>query len=93
MADVLSELLARKGYARVQASVGYDEAWRTAVGEKLAAQSRVGSLKRGMLEAVVANNVVLQEMTFQKRDILRRLTAALPDERISDLRLRVGTIE
>jgi len=93
MADVLSELLARRGYARVQAGAQYAAAWRQAAGELLAGHSRVGAVRGGALEVVVANSTLLQEITFQKQSIMSHLARLLPDERIHSLRLRVGPIE
>ena len=93
MGDILAELMARRGYARQQASSNYDEAWRTAAGELLARHTRVGVVRRGALEVTVANSVLLQELTFQKQAILGQLSRLLPEERIDKLRLRVGPIE
>ncbi len=90
--DVLSELMARRGYARQQAAANYDAAWREAAGELLARHTRVGVVRRGALEVTVANSVLLQELTFQKQTILGELARLLPEERIDKLRLRVGPI-
>ena len=91
--DIVAELFARRGYARQQALAGYEAAWREAAGEMLARQTRVGTVRRGALEVTVANSVLLQELTFQKHTILGQLSRLLPDERIDNLRLRVGPIE
>jgi predicted nucleic acid-binding Zn ribbon protein len=93
MADVLAELLSRRGYARVQATANYAEAWREAAGEMLARYTRAGTVRRGVLEVIVANSTLVQEITFQKQDILTRLAGLVPDEPINNLRLRVGPIE
>jgi len=93
IAQVLSELITRRGYARVQATASYDDAWREAVGETLAGFTRVGVVKRGVLEALVANSTMMQEITFQKKNILRELARRVPEERIVDVRLRVGPIQ
>src|SRR5947209_2764701 len=92
MGDVLAELMARRGYAREQATANYDAAWRQAAGELLARHTRVGVVRRGALEVTVANSVLLQELTFQKQAILGQLSRLLPDERIDKLRFRVGPI-
>lgn len=90
--DVLSGLLARKGYARVQAASACDEAWKEAAG-KLAAHSRPGNVKAGVLEVIVRNSTALQELTFQKKKLLKRLQEKLPEEKIADLRFRVGSLD
>lgn len=93
VADVLSELMARRGYAREQSVAAYADAWRQAAGELVARHTRVGTVRRGALEVLVANSVLLQELTFQKQEILAHLNRLLPRERIARLRLRVGPIE
>lgn len=92
IADILSELMARRGYARVRAAEAYEEAWRDVAGTLLAKYTRVGSLRRGALEVTVANSTLLQELTFQKADLVKRLGERLPEEGIRDLRFRVGAI-
>jgi predicted nucleic acid-binding Zn ribbon protein len=91
--NVLSELMARRGYARVQSAGAYEAAWREAAGPLVAEYTRVGLLRRGTLEIVVANSTLVQEMGFQKSEMLKSLAELLPDEGIEGLRFRVGTIE
>jgi hypothetical protein len=50
--NVLSELMSRRGYARVQSAAAYDAAWRETAGPLAAAYTRVGQLRRGTLEIV-----------------------------------------
>ena len=91
--DVLSELMARRGYARVQSAAAYEAAWREAAGPLAAKYSRVGLLRRGTLEVVVANSTLVQELAFQKTELLKSLAELLPHEGIEGLRFRVGNIE
>jgi len=93
IAEVLSELMARRGFARVRTAEALEAAWREAAGELLAGYSRPGEVRRGKLEVTVANSTLVQELTFQKSAILKRLGERLPDERIRDLRFRVGPID
>lgn len=89
--DVLAELMARKGFARVRSEDAYQAAWKTSVGEA-AAYTRTGRLNRGALEIIVANSMLMQEFTFQKDDLLKKLQNQLPGEKIRSLRFRVGQI-
>jgi predicted nucleic acid-binding Zn ribbon protein len=94
IADVLAQLLARRGYARQTAAANCEAAWREAVGESLAKVTRPGNIRRGVLEVLVANSTLLQELAFQKTQLLDRLgQSAAADESIRDLRFRVGRIE
>lgn len=93
IADVLAQLLARRGYARQSAAASCEAAWKEAVGNSLAKATRPGNIRRGALEVFVANSTLLQELVFQKTQLLDRLRQLLPDEGIRDLRFRVGAIE
>lgn len=93
MRDVLSQLLAKRGYAQVQTAASCDAAWREAVGVKLAADTRPGSVRRGVLDVLVRNSVTNQELAFLKAKIVKMLAKLVPEQKIRDLRFRVGTIE
>jgi predicted nucleic acid-binding Zn ribbon protein len=93
MGDVMSQLLARRGYAQVQTAASCEAAWRTAVGDKLAAQTRPGNIRRGVLEVLVGNSSVLQELAFLKSKVIKQLAQLAPDQKIRDVRFRVGPIE
>jgi len=90
--NILSELMARRGFARVQSGAAYEAAWREAAGALAAEYTRVGALRRGKLEVVVANSTLMQELLFQKSDLLKNLAQLLPDEGIQDLRFRLGAV-
>jgi predicted nucleic acid-binding Zn ribbon protein len=90
--NLLPELMARRGYARVQSAGQYDAAWNEAAGPLAAQYTRVGGLRRGKLEVVVANSTLMQELGFQKAGLLATLTRLLPDQGIKDLRFRLGAI-
>ena len=90
--NVLSELMSRRGYARIQATATYETAWSEAAGPLAAKYTRPGQLRRGTLEVVVANSTLMQELGFQKQQLLESLAKLLPDEGITNLRFRVGNI-
>lgn len=90
--DILAELIARRGYARVRSAGACAEAWRQAAGQQLAAHTRATEVRRGVLEVLVSNSTLVQEIGFQKRALLDRLAELLPDENIRNLKFRVGPI-
>ncbi|HUT13483.1 MAG TPA: DUF721 domain-containing protein [Thermoguttaceae bacterium] len=91
--DVLTELMARRGYARVQSAEAMETAWREAAGAMMGRYTQPGALRRGTLEVVVANSTLMQELTFQKPTLLKTLNELLPDEKIKNLRFRVGAVD
>ena len=89
--EVLSRLMSRRGYAQVQQTTDLQAAVGQAVGKSLAKHCRPGKLSRGVLEIHVRNSSVLQELTFQKKQVLGKL--AQTEEKIRDLKFRVGQID
>jgi predicted nucleic acid-binding Zn ribbon protein len=90
--DILAQLMARRGYAREQSGQKCVDAWRDAAGPALAACSRATQVRRGVLEVLVNNSTMLQEIGYRKQELLKRLAAALPEEGIRDLKLRLGPV-
>jgi hypothetical protein len=71
-----------------------ERVWAEAVGEPAARQTRVGGLRRGVLEVLVGNAVLLQELAhFHKRRLLEEMRRRLPGRAVIDLRFRAGVIE
>jgi predicted nucleic acid-binding Zn ribbon protein len=93
IADIMAQLLARRGYARERSAAAYGEAWQSAAGESIGRFTRVGAIRRGALEVYVANSTLMQELTFQKPALLEKLQQLLPDEQLANIRFRVGPIE
>lgn len=93
VADLLSSLMSRRGYAQVKSKANCVSAWQQAVGPELAKNSRAGDVRRGVLEVIVRNSVLMQEFTFQKRQLVKRLGRLAPEHKIRDIRFRVGSID
>jgi hypothetical protein len=93
IADILGELVARRGFARVRGQQHLEDAWQTAIGEPGGKYTRVGSVRRGTLEILVGNSVLLQELAgFQKQSLLQRLREALGSDEVRELRFRLDEV-
>lgn len=94
--NVVAQLVQRKGYAQIRAVGEREEAWRTALAEQSGDQwtnsTRVVGLRRSVFEVQVANSLLMQELTFRKEAILKRLQDALPEESIKRIKFSVGQI-
>ena len=90
--NILAELMSQKGFGRIRGAEALDEAWRAAAGDSVCQYSRVAALRRGRLEVVVANSMLIQELTYQKNALLKTLRERLPDEKIREMRFRVGPV-
>ena len=46
-----------------------------------------------VVEVTVCNSAVLQELTFRKTELVKKIATALPDQKIRDMRFRIGTLK
>lgn len=91
VAEVMAQLVQRRGYAQVRTLGEWNDAWHAAAGA-FTAVTEVGQLRRGVLEVTAANSLVMQELGFEKERILKELQTARPDAGLKQLRFRVGRI-
>lgn len=91
--DSVRRLMTRSGYGQTEAAESLQNAWAAAVGEQLAARSRPGNISRGVLSVHVADSPTMQEISFSKRGILKKLIAALPEAKLRDLRTRITNLD
>jgi len=81
--------MARTGYDRELAANGLAAAWEAAAPAALKGASRPGLVRRGVLEVFVSHSAHVQELAFQKREVLARLAELAPAAGITDLRCRL----
>src|SRR5215218_6758254 len=94
VSDILGELFASRGYGGLRAQRELEEAWNAAVGEPGCRQTRIGEVRRGILNVTVAHSTLLEELSaFQKPALLAALRQNAPGSLIHDIRFRVGPIE
>ncbi len=94
LGEVLSRLFTARGWGRKQERTRLEQAWANAVGSEYAAETRLGSLRRGILEVIVGNGVLLQELAhFHKRRLLQELRQQVPGTTFTDLRFRAGVLK
>jgi predicted nucleic acid-binding Zn ribbon protein len=88
---VVAQLMQRRGYAQIENARQLEEAWQSVIGD-LAMSTRVGAVRRGTLEVLVASSLVMQELTFQKQGILRAMQQVYPEGKIEKIRFRIGSM-
>lgn len=91
LAEVLSRLFLARGWGRVTQRQRLETIWLEVIGEK-SEETRLGGMKRGVLEIEVRGAVLLQELAqFQKKKLLIALREKLPELTITDIKFRSGS--
>jgi hypothetical protein len=87
LSGVLSELIALRGLARVQAGSQLEAAWKDAAGSDVAKATQVQGIKRGVLQVSVDNAPLLGELaSYHKSTILTALQERNPHLKLRDLK-------
>lgn len=96
LGEILSRLFTARGWGRRQDRLRLEQAWADAMTAcaLTPALTRVNALRRGVLEVLVDNAVLLQELAhFHKRRLLERVRGNLSGSTIHDLRFRAGVVK
>jgi len=92
-ADILGQLMARKGYAQTETANELEDTWNEIVGQKWKTKTKVGIIRRGVLEVLVCSSSANQQLGFQKKKILKQLQQQLPKNNLKDLHFIVGNVD
>jgi predicted nucleic acid-binding Zn ribbon protein len=93
LGEVLSRLFTARGWGRRQERLRLEQAWAEAIGPERADQTRVGAIRRGVLEIEVGTAPLLQELVhFHKRRLLEQVRRRLHGVTVTDLRFRAGIV-
>lgn len=91
LSDILGRLFTSRGWGRKNDRLRLEQAWTDAAGPEIAAQTRVGGIRRAVLEVDVKNAVLIQELAqFHKKKLLEKLRKNLAGIRLTDLKFRAG---
>jgi len=91
-ANLIAQLMARKGYGQQKSANEIDETWNAIAADAWREQTRVGTIRRGVLEIVVSTSVLNQRLEFDKKRLLTELNQRLPQIKLNDIRFRIGNI-
>jgi len=93
LGEILARLFTARGWGRRQERLRLEQAWTeamTACG-LCPDETHLGAFRRGVLEVLAQNSIVLQELAqFHKRPLLEQLRRRLPGVTVTDLRFRAG---
>lgn len=90
LSHALSDLIARRGLARVRGARQLDDIWREVAGDKIATHSKAIAVNRGILQIGVASSALLGELaSFHKLSLLQTLQERHPQLKVRDLKFRL----
>lgn len=90
LAVALSELITRRGLARVRGESQLAEVWAKCIDGQWQDRTRVIGIRRGVLQVAVANAPLRSELqAFHKAAILATLQQTAPQLRIRDIKFQL----
>ncbi|HTI51558.1 MAG TPA: DUF721 domain-containing protein [Planctomycetaceae bacterium] len=92
LSQALSNLIAARGYARVQGDAQLQSAWVSVAGVAIARQTRAVAIKRGVLQVSVGSAPLLSELAgFYRVAFLEKLREQHSHLKIRDLKFRLDS--
>lgn len=90
LSAALTELIALRGYARVEEHRQYRDAWNTVAGDDWKRHTKVSRVLRGQMIIEVDNGSLLSELSgFHAAELLQRLQAEFAGLKIKGLKFRL----
>lgn len=90
--NLVTRLMARKGYNQQQSTNELSEAWDLVAADQWRNQTQVGNIRRGILEVIVTTSALNQRLEFEKKRLLAELKKQLPQTNLKDIRFRIGNL-
>lgn len=90
--DIIGQMMARQGYSQTKSNDELNDAWEIAVGPKLVNSTKAGRISRGVLEVHVASSAAMNQLSFQKKQLLSAMQQQLPQNKIKDIRFKLGNV-
>lgn len=91
LGDILARLFASRHLGAEQSRLRLETAWRSSVGAERARLTRLGALRRGVLEVLVRDAALMHQLAgFERRKLLAELRQHLGPDAIRDLRFRLA---
>jgi predicted nucleic acid-binding Zn ribbon protein len=93
LGEILGALFATRGFGRLRSVSELEAAWITAVGQDIAAKTRVGAVRHGVVNVTVSHPTLLEELSaFRKHELVASLKRNAPSTPVRDIRFRVGYV-
>ncbi len=91
--DVINNVIARRGIAVEKSNHQLQNVWDSVVGMDIANQTKLGNLRRNILEIIVTNSSLMQILGFNKHQYIEKLNQEMRTGEIKDIRFRIGRMD
>ena len=91
LGDFVKLFLRKNGLDRAVKIKSLAESWGLALGDpRLAPHTRPGTVRSGILKVEVDSPVLLQELNFRRREVVKKLAELAPEAGVKDIRFIIG---
>ncbi len=90
--DIVKTVFAQLEKEKSFSKEDIEQRWKTLVGAQAAKHTRPAALRKGALTVFVDSSGWLQQLTLQKRKILKQLKSQFGKDKISALHFRIGEV-
>ncbi|MDO4551381.1 MAG: DUF721 domain-containing protein [Planctomycetia bacterium] len=91
LGDLIPDFMAKTGINRTRRQDDVAEKWLE-IAADFRENTAYDGLRRGVLEILVSDALVIQELMFRKKEFLEKMREAYPKAKFQDIRFRVGRL-
>ena len=90
LGQALSQFISSRGLASSMQNQQLTDVWKEVAGERIAAGTKIGTLKNGTLSVFVGNSALLGELvSFHQQSLLKGLQKSYSQQQIKQLKFRL----
>ena len=86
--EILSDYFKGSDFNEINNTINLNKSWNKIVGETISKNTEVINIKNGKITIKTSNPIWRNELTFQKEDLLNRLTKEEPNLNIKEIEFR-----
>jgi len=86
---IITRIMARRGFQREISQEQLEKSWKEILGQPLASQTRLGTIRRGVLEVFVSHPALKTEISLRQTELLTALNQVLADGKIAKMKIMV----
>jgi predicted nucleic acid-binding Zn ribbon protein len=90
--DIVKAVFAKMESEKTLTREDVEEQWRSIAGPDAARHTRVAALRKGMLTVFVDSSGWLQQMSMQKRKLVKMLKSRFGKDKISGIHFKIGDV-
>lgn len=90
IANVVNKIVVKRGFAETKCSAQLETVWQEVAGKQMAEQTRLGNVRKGVLDVFVKSSSAMQHYSMLKSTLVQNFKNKYPEAGIENIRFKIG---